>query len=853
MTLANAVLPIARPKVEQSLLPGWTAWLREAIDTNWRPGEWDPDLLLFTGNPDNPSTAIKKCQTAACQIFTQSTWCVICREALAASGMGPDAFAATFIPQRKRAAGGYRLPSCTAAGGSCAREAYTAGYCDRHYYRWAEDRRANPGLEKDKWGARQKPLAPKDDCLVRGCVHESIVIGLCRSHHSQWKRQWSASGQKSERAQLAAWAERQAPYMNLAQFSLAPLSDTVRLEFLYALQRRDADGRPLQPEPIRFAVRQAVGVSSIALTEDAFSSALEGYANGPKGSTVRSLMMRFIKRELGLALLDHQGVKPTDRLVWNARAARIRSRNSESGSVAPHHTVDFGVIRQQWLRATVMEWARTTTPEIHDLRSRIRSCEIASRTLSYRSGGGSIITDLGFADMTSVFETFNQLRKDDGSLYSDKNRRGMFRYFTEILDFGRMTGRLAELPAAFSRNTKHHKIKVDVTDEDEIGKALPESVIDQLDTHVDLLGKGVTYGSMAEADVQLMLRTAYILMRNTGRRPAEIAGARFECLDRDGDEWQLIWDNFKAKRLGRRLPIFDEEVQAILGWRARLNELGYPTGKGAHLFPPKRGGKRSMRPASLAAAIRQWVDSIPVINSEIHGQDGTPPPFDRSLIYPYAFRHTYCQRHADGGVPLDTLMELMDHENAQVTRGYYKVSLKRKREAADIVRRHLLDRSGRPLAGGSAVGYERRSVAVPYGNCKEPTNVKAGGNACPIRFQCAGCPSYEAEPSYLPALEDHLIRLKAGREIALASGVQRYVIDGMDGEIRDYSNVVATMRDMLAALPAEERREVEEASRLLRRSRAGSVTTAAAPYAGPSGQPLLPLTVVHRNPTGANQ
>src|SRR6478672_88771 len=103
--------------------------------------------------------------------------------------------------------------------------------------------------------------------------------------------------------------------MNLDQFSLAPLSNTVRLELLYALQRRDADGRPLQREPIRFAVRQAVGLSSIALTEDAFASTLEGYANGPKSSSVRSLMMRFIKRELGLALLDHQGVKPTDRLV----------------------------------------------------------------------------------------------------------------------------------------------------------------------------------------------------------------------------------------------------------------------------------------------------------------------------------------------------------------------------------------------------------------------------------------------------------------------------------------------------------------------------------------------------------
>ncbi|MEU9321822.1 hypothetical protein [Streptomyces sp. NPDC048295] len=96
-----------------------------------------------------------------------------------------------------------------------------------------------------------------------------------------------------------------------------------------------------------------------------------------------------------------------------------------------------------------------------------------------------------------------------------------------------------------------------------------------------------------------MSRTACILMKNTGRRPAEIAGAWFECLDRDGDDWQLIWNNFKAKRLGRRLPISDEEVQAVLGRRARLHELGYPTGKGAQRssLPSRAASEACARPS----------------------------------------------------------------------------------------------------------------------------------------------------------------------------------------------------------------------------------------------------------------
>ena len=37
------------------------------------------------------------------------------------------------------------------------------------------------------------------------------------------------------------------------------------------------------------------------------------------------------------------------------------------------------------------------------------------------------------------------------------------------------------------------------------------------------------------------------------------------------------------------------------------------------------------------------------------------------------------------------------------------------------------------------LAYERRSVAVPFGGCTEPSDIKAGGQACPIRFQCSGC------------------------------------------------------------------------------------------------------------------
>ena len=111
------------------------------------------------------------------------------------------------------------------------------------------------------------------------------------------------------------------------------------------------------------------------------------------------------------------------------------------------------------------------------------------------------------------------------------------------------------------------------------------------------------------------------------------------------------------------------------------------------------------------------------------GRDGTPLPFNRSKIFPYAFRHTFCQRYADAGVPLHVLQALMDHRSADTTAAYFQASKKMKRDAVDTLRVLAMDRHGNPAPMASATAYELRSVAVPWGNCVEPSNVKAGGRA----------------------------------------------------------------------------------------------------------------------------
>jgi BMFP domain-containing protein YqiC len=196
-------------------------------------------------------------------------------------------------------------------------------------------------------------------------------------------------------------------------------------------------------------------------------------------------------------------------------------------------------------------------------------------------------------------------------------------------------------------------------------------------------------------------------------------------------------------------------------------------------------------------------------------------PFDRTKIHPYAFRHSYAQRHADNGTPVDVLRQLMDHRSIQTTGGYYITTADRKRSAIETIGKLAVDKSGAPAPISNATAYQLRSVAVPFGNCIEPSNVKAGGKACAIRFQCAGCGFYRPDPSYIPAIEEHINSLTADREIASAMDAAPFVVDNLDAQIRAFRNVLDVMRQALDQLDVEQREEVEQASAVLRKARAG--------------------------------
>ena len=209
--------------------------------------------------------------------------------------------------------------------------------------------------------------------------------------------------------------------------------------------------------------------------------------------------------------------------------------------------------------------------------------------------------------------------------------------------------------------------------------------------------------------------------------------------------------------------------------------------------------------------------------------DGTE--FDKQRIFLYAYRHTYAQRHADAGVPIDVLRELMDHRKLDTTRQYYCVGEKRRREAVDRVAAMQFDRHGnriwrtaRALLDSEHVRRSVGEVAVPFGVCAEPSNVKAGGNACPYRFRCAGCDHFRTDVSYLPDLQAYLDDLLRNRERVLAAtDVEEWAkTEAMPSqeEITRIRRLIASITGDLDQLTASERTQIDQAVAAVRRHRA---------------------------------
>ena len=110
-------------------------------------------------------------------------------------------------------------------------------------------------------------------------------------------------------------------------------------------------------------------------------------------------------------------------------------------------------------------------------------------------------------------------------------------------------------------------------------------------------------------------RTAIQIAFDTGRRPEDILALPLDCLARDADDGAvLIYDNAKAGRLGRRLPIGQATAAIILAQQDRVRDRfpDTPAGELKLLPGPRRnpGGRRAISIDMLDQRHREWVGGL---------------------------------------------------------------------------------------------------------------------------------------------------------------------------------------------------------------------------------------------------
>ena len=332
---------------------------------------------------------------------------------------------------------------------------------------------------------------------------------------------------------------------------------------------------------------------------------------------------------------------------------------------------------------------------------------------------------------------------------------------------------------------------------------------------------------------------------DTGRRPEDILNLTLDCLDRDKDGGEvLVYDNIKANRLRRRLPISKTTAAVITAQQHRVRQRfpDTPVAELKLLPTPVRNpdGRKAISTTTLAARHRDWLAALPTLRT----RDGTE--FDKTRVVPYAYRHSYAQRHADAGVPIDVLAELLDHRSYSMTRRYYRIGEDRRRAAVDTVTALSFDRHGNRIWRDAQMLLESErarhavgEVAVPYGTCTEPTNVKAGGGACPVRYRCVGCDHFRTNMAFLPELQAYLDDLLRTRERLAAT------IDGVDDwaradatptqeEITRVRRLINRIKGDITGIDETERARIDDAVAIVRRHRAAHTV--------PLGMPVLTVT-----------
>jgi integrase len=635
--------------------------------------EWDQARLLVVPLPGGLLCPRDVCVADGCESLVHDAG-VLCRahdRQFAASGASD---VASWL-----AAAGPRPPEkfylteqlCTvgeATGKRCALPAFgPERLCDRHSEAWRTARRVGSASSLPDFAADAVPLEGYGPCAAASCWLPACYkqSRLCEAHYHAWHRHGCPGGRRLE-AFLAAAPQPASSRV----LSLRGLPELVRLELLYVIGRRQREQASTRVSDMRAYVDRLRSEGAGSLTE------LEPRGLDPSGAADQWRFARFAFDRARLAYAAPGSEQQLDR--WDLRVFGLRGG------------LDFTRLRQGWLRETAKSWAsaRLFAPmspaTVTTVQHEVHSLGLMSEVLASSPGGGNDPTALGRPDIERFLaraRTFTSSRT--GQPYGPHQLAMVVQDCARVLRESREMGLLADVPATFAIRRGEEGQKVP---RDEEGRALPGHVVAQLDARLDLLrvvpgsAAGPAHhnrGTLGDRAGEMAV-LVYKLLKGTGRRAGEVASLHLDCLGTDEQGRPvLIYDNHKARRLGRRLPVADSDLVSAVRAQQAWVAGHFPRTPRERLWLLPRPAKNSDGTAHISAAqvakwVRAWVAAIPSIDAGTNDEQGRPVPFDRKAVHPHAFRHTYAQTLADQGVAAPVLRDLMDHSNLGSTLGYFK-------------------------------------------------------------------------------------------------------------------------------------------------------------------------------------
>jgi len=301
-----------------------------------------------------------------------------------------------------------------------------------------------------------------------------------------------------------------------------------------------------------------------------------------------------------------------------------------------------------------------------------------------------------------------------------------------------------------------------------------------------------------ERQENLSYRLITLILIRCGLRITDATAIPSGCVVRDADGAPYLkYYNRKMKR--EALVPVDEELEALIARQRERNRERWPDGT-LVLFPRPSAnidGSRPIGSSTYRDGLYRWLEDC-----DIRDEYG-----ESVRLTPHQWRHTLGTALINRDVPQHVVQKILDHDSAEMTAHYARLSDKTVRAHWERARKVNAEgqpveiRSDGPLgeAAWAKQRLSRATQALPNGYCELPMV-----RTCPHANSCLTCPMFVTTAEFLP--QHHAQRQQALQIITAAEATGHARVAEMNRQ------VAGNLDKIITALEGGEGEEREEAA-----------------------------------------